>query len=132
MPLALGAAGLRLVPASRGDGPRRVVLAPHRAVYDLKLRATRSGKSPSQAVRGRILYDFSGNACEGYALQFRQVSELDTGEGKVARATCARRPGRMAPARPSGSIRRTIVNDEQVDAVDGNAERGRAMPSPCR
>ena len=36
------------------------------------------------AVRGRILYDFSGSACEGYALQFRQVSELDSGEGKVA------------------------------------------------
>ena len=34
------------------------------------------------AVRGRILYDFDGNACEGYTLQFRQVSELDTGEGK--------------------------------------------------
>ena len=34
-------------------------------------------------MRGRILYDFSGNACEGYALQFRQVSELDNGEGKV-------------------------------------------------
>ena len=35
------------------------------------------------SARGRILYDFSGNACEGYALQFRQVSELDNGEGKV-------------------------------------------------
>ena len=35
-------------------------------------------------MRGRILYDFSGSACEGYALQFRQVSELDSGEGKVA------------------------------------------------
>ena len=37
-----------------------------------------------EAVRGRILYDFSGNACDGYALQFRQVSELDSGEGKAA------------------------------------------------
>ncbi len=39
------------------------------------------GKRPVESVRGRILYDFSGNACEGYALQFRQVSELNTGEG---------------------------------------------------
>ena len=36
------------------------------------------------AVRGRIRLDFNGNACEGYSLQFRQVSELDTGEGKVS------------------------------------------------
>ena len=27
--------------------------------------------------------DFSGNACEGYALLFRQVSELDNGEGRT-------------------------------------------------
>ncbi len=57
-------------------------LAPHRAVYDLKLAQTRG--NATVAARGRILYDFSGNACEGYALQFRQVSELDNGEGKVA------------------------------------------------
>ena len=48
------------------------------------------------SARGRILYDFSGNACEGYALQFRQVSELDSGEGKVRSATCAPPPGRTA------------------------------------
>ena len=39
--------------------------------------------TPGRSARGRILYDFSGNACEGYALQFRQVSELDNGEGKI-------------------------------------------------
>jgi len=38
------------------------VLAPHRAVYDLKLTRTR-GKRPIQSVRGRILYDFAGSAC---------------------------------------------------------------------
>src|SRR5829696_5946444 len=59
-----------------------MALAAHRAVYDLKLSSTR-GKRSMSAVRGRILYDFSGSACEGYALQFRQVSELDSGEGKV-------------------------------------------------
>ncbi len=57
-------------------------LASHRAVYELKLAQTR-GNSPAMSARGRILYDFSGSACEGYALQFRQVSELDNGEGKV-------------------------------------------------
>ena len=52
------------------------VLAPHRAVYDLTLTRTR-GKRPIKSVRGRILYDFNGSPCEGYALQFRQVSEID-------------------------------------------------------
>src|SRR5687768_7144258 len=60
-----------------------MALASHRAVYELKLSSTR-GQRPMESVRGRILYDFSGNACEGYALQFRQVSELNSGEGKGA------------------------------------------------
>ena len=60
-----------------------ITLAPHRAVYDLALARTR-GNSQIAAVRGRILYDFDGNACDGYSLQFRQVSELDSGEGKVS------------------------------------------------
>src|SRR5262252_436636 len=61
----------------------QVLLAPHRAIYDLKLAKTR-GSRGIEGVRGRILYDFSGSACDGYQLQFRQVSELDSGEGKPA------------------------------------------------
>src|SRR5262249_33068387 len=57
-------------------------LASHQAIYDLKLAHTR-GNSSAVGARGRILYDFSGNSCDGYALQFRQVSELDNGDGKV-------------------------------------------------
>src|SRR5262249_13311622 len=68
------------LPAS-GWAQGRVELAPHRAVYDLKLSQSR-GNRPVESVRGRILYDFQGNSCEGYALQFRQVSEIDLGEGK--------------------------------------------------
>ena len=75
-----------------------VVLAPHRAIYDLKLARTRQPR-PQRDVRGRILYDFSGSACEGYELQFRQVSELDSGEGKDALSDCARRPGKTARPR---------------------------------
>ena len=60
----------------------QIEFASHRAVYELKLAQSR-GNSSAMSARGRILYDFSGNSCEGYALQFRQVSELDNGEGKV-------------------------------------------------
>ena len=65
-----------------GADAGRSSLSPHRAVYELTLGKAR-GKSPVQSARGRILYDFSGSACEGYALEFRQVAELDNGEGKV-------------------------------------------------
>ncbi len=56
-------------------------LAPHRAVYDLKLR-TAKNLNAVERVQGRIVYEFQGNACEGYALNFRQVTEVTNGEGE--------------------------------------------------
>jgi len=55
-------------------------LANHRAVYDLSLLKTSGAKAPAQA-RGRIAFDFSGSACEGYVQNFRQITELQPSEG---------------------------------------------------
>src|ERR1700743_552672 len=54
----------------------------HQALYELNLVKSR-GSNAVQSARGRILYNFSGSACEGYTSEFRQVSELEVGEGKV-------------------------------------------------
>src|SRR5215831_4901089 len=97
-------------------------LAPHRAVYDLTL-AKSGGKRPVQAVHGRILYDFSGNACEGYALQFRQVSEIDSGEGKVALSDLRAATWEEGDAKSFRFNSENKVNERVVDAVDGNAGR---------
>ena len=55
---------------------------PHQALYELSLVKSR-GSNAINSARGRILYNFSGSACEGYTSEFRQVSELDSGEGKM-------------------------------------------------
>jgi EipB-like len=98
------------------------VLAPHRAVYDLTLTRSR-GKRPIQSVRGRILYDFTGSACEGYALQFRQVSEIDGGEGKVALSDLQATTWEEGEAKSFRFNSQNTVNDRVVDSVNGNAER---------
>jgi hypothetical protein len=98
------------------------VLAPHRAVYDLTLTRSR-GKRPIQSVRGRILYDFTGSACEGYALQFRQVSEIDSGEGKVALSDLQATTWEEGDAKSFRFNSQNTVNDKVVDSVNGNAER---------
>jgi len=75
-------------------------------------------------VRGRILYDFAGSACEGYALQFRQVSEIDSGEGKVALSDLQATTWEDGDAKTFRFNSQNTVNDRVVDAVNGNAERG--------
>lgn len=103
-------------------GAAAPALAPHRAVYDLKLMKSR-GKRPVEAVRGRILYDFAGNACEGYALQFRQVSEIDSGEGKVALSDLRAVTWEEGDAKSFRFNSENKVNERVVDTVDGTAGR---------
>jgi hypothetical protein len=99
----------------------RVELAPHRAIYDLKL-VSAQGKRPVESVRGRILYDFSGSACDGYALQFRQVSQIDT-EGKVMLSDLRAVTWEDAAAKSFRFNSQNFVDQNLVDSVDGKAER---------
>ena len=110
-------------PARAAPGTDQVFLAPHRAVYDLKLAKSR-GTRGIEGVRGRILYDFSGNECDGYALQFRQVSELESGEGKAAVSDLRSTTWEDAAAKKFRFQSENLLNDRTTDSVTGEAERG--------
>jgi hypothetical protein len=103
------------------DSP--VVLVPHRAVYDLSLGRTRENAQVA-GVRGRILYDFGGNACDGYTLQFRQVSELDSGEGKTSTSDLRSTTWEGGDAKSFKFASQNFVDENLVDSVDGHAEHG--------
>ncbi len=107
---------------SAEPAPEDIPLAAHRAVYDLKLAETR-GKRALEAVRGRILYDFSGNACEGYALQFRQVTELDSGEGKSAVSDLRSTTWEDGDAKVFRFNSQNYLDQRLTESVDGKAER---------
>jgi len=114
------------LPSGRGalaqDAP--IVLVPHRAIYDLSLSQKR-GNSQIVGVRGRIVYDFSGNACDGYSLEFRQVSELDNGEGESRISTSDLRSTTWegADAKNFKFSSQNFVNENLTQTIDGHAER---------
>ena len=81
------------------------------------------GKRPIEGVRGRILYDFTGNPCEGYALQFRQVSELNTGEGSNLFTDLRAATWEDGEAKSFRFNSQNYMNEKLVDSVDGRAER---------
>ena len=60
--------------------PEALKLAPHRAVYDLELGGTR-GASSVAAVQGRLVFEFTGNACEGYTQNMRFVMNVSNRDG---------------------------------------------------
>jgi hypothetical protein len=113
------ATALSAAPAAR---PELVEFVPHRAVYDLKLSSAR-GNRPVESVRGRILYDFTGSRCEGYALQFRQVSEIDAGEGLVMTTDLRATTWEDAAAKTFRFNSQNFIDQKLKSAVDGRAER---------
>jgi len=98
-----------------------IVLAPHRAIYDLALGQTR-GDSQIGGVRGRIVYDFSGDACHGYTLDFRQVSELDGSEGKVSTSDLRSTTWEDADGKSYKFASQNFIDDKLTETVDGHAE----------
>src|SRR5215471_8348383 len=95
---------------------------PHRALYELSLVKSR-GSSPVNSARGRILYNFSGNACEGYTSEFRQVSELDVGEGKVTLSDLRSSSWEDGAGKTYRFQIETRMNDADSNPIDGIAER---------
>ncbi len=120
----VAATGAAAFPAGIAEADVNAVkLAPHRAMYDLRLAQTRHSRG-AEAVTGRILYDFSGNSCEGYALQFRQVSSLDNGGGRPSVSDLRATTWEDGKA---GSFRfnsQNSLDEKSVESVDGMAERG--------
>jgi hypothetical protein len=64
--------------AQTGNDPVRLV--PHRAVYELSLARADSSSRGIDTARGRIAFDFGGDACDGYTLKYRQVTVMEGGE----------------------------------------------------
>ena len=110
-------------PAKVDDPSAAIPLAPHRAIYDLKLGQLR-GKRALEAVRGRIVYDFAGNMCDGYDLRFRQVTELDSGEGKTALSDLRSTSWEEGAARSLRFDSQNYLDRRLVDSVDGHADKG--------
>lgn len=94
---------------------------PHQAVYDLSLKAAR-GNATVNAARGRILYTFTGNACEGYTTDFRQVSTLESGENKTTVSDLKSTSWEDADGKTYRFKIESQMNDNAAAPVDGIAE----------
>jgi hypothetical protein len=106
-------------------GPARAAAAsflPHQALYELSLVKSR-GSNPVNSARGRILYNFSGSACEGYTSEFRQVSELEIGEGKTMLSDLRSTSWEDAQGKSYRFKIDSRSNDSESAPVDGMAER---------
>ena len=106
------------VPAAGRD----ILLAPHRATYEMMLVTTRGGTGVT-AVSGRMVYELTGSVCEGYTQNMRFVTQM-TNQGGTTTVTDLR-----SSSWEEGSGRRFRFNSSQfrdekpTEATAGDAAR---------
>src|SRR6516162_963226 len=120
--ISLGLLAIAAVACGPAKAAATAAFLPHQAIYDLSLLKSR-GSSPVNSARGRILYNFSGSACEGYTSEFRQVSELDVGEGKVTLSDLRSSSWEDGAGKTYRFQIETRMNDADSNPIDGIAER---------
>lgn len=110
------------VVTGKADAAASGAFLPHQALYELSLLKSR-GSNAINSARGRILYSFSGSACEGYTSEFRQVSEMNSGEGKVTLSDLRSTSWEDADGKTYRFKIDSRMNDTESSPVDGIAER---------
>ncbi|MGB9118506.1 MAG: cell envelope integrity EipB family protein [Bradyrhizobium sp.] len=108
--------------AGNADAAASGAFLPHQALYELNLLKSRGSNSINSA-RGRILYNFTGSACEGYTSEFRQVSEMNSGEGKVTLSDLRSTSWEDGDGKSYRFKIDSRMNDTDSNPVDGIAER---------
>jgi hypothetical protein len=104
-------------------------LAAHRAIYDLSLDQTGAGSNVTD-IRGQLIYDFSGSACQGYTLNTRLVTEIFDREGKPSTTDIRSESQEDGDGRRFRFSTSQFVNNKLSESTKGVASRqGRARDS---
>ena len=122
-----GAGALAVTDGHAAPALKDVVFAPHRAVYELSLDGTRSGSSVT-GVNGRIVYELSGNACEGYAQSMRFVTQTVNQDGNLQTTDLRTSSWEEVPAKRLRFSTSTYQNEIQAEQTQ--ADPGQAGPEP--
>ena len=123
MKLRLAVAAVAVTACSLGARAEAVTpLAAHRAAYQISLARGAGAQAPVSA-RGLIAYEFHGSACEGYAANFRQVTELQRGEGAPISSDTRAVTFEDGQARSLRFRIDTTLSDNPEPPIDGSATR---------
>jgi EipB-like len=119
--LALAVSVVTVGLAGSAEAAANSAFLSHQALYELSLLKSRANSISS--ARGRILYSFTGSACEGYTSEFRQVSEMDNGENKVTLSDLRSTSWEDAAGKTYRFKIDSRMNDVDTGPIDGIAER---------
>lgn len=99
-----------------------VRFAPHRAVYDIELSKEATGSSVS-ALDGRMVYELTGSACEGYTQNMRFVTRMTNQEGGDSITDLRNSSWEDGTGKRLRFSSSQYSNDKIIEASQGDAKR---------
>jgi hypothetical protein len=115
-------AGTQAVNAAGDLKPSAVKLASHRAIDEMKVGDTRSGSGVTD-LTGRMVFEISGSACEGYKQNVRFVMETTNRDGASSTTDMRSSSWEDGAAGRYGFTVSNYCDQEQTDSTAGNALR---------
>jgi hypothetical protein len=117
-------AGLLVVPAAGAAQPQwaAIEFTPHRAVYDISLERTTPGSGVVD-LNGRLVYELTGNACEGYTQNMRFVTQTANQEGEQQTSDLRTSSWEEVPAKRLRFNSSNFQNDQLIEQAKGDAKR---------
>lgn len=110
------------VTTAQSAPPLRNLIVPHRAVYEIGLVRTDTGSGVSTAA-GRMVFEVTGNACEGYRMRQRMVVSIGDEDGNLGRLDFRITTFESAIGDLYNFDSRTTLNEDVIEAVAGEARR---------
>lgn len=125
--LAVAAGIAAMVVASAGRAAEQPNLAAHRAVYDITLDKAKSGAGVAE-LTGRMVYELTGSACEGYTQTMRFVTRMVNQEGEAQLSDMRSSTFEDVGAANFKFSSSQYRDDQQTEQTAGDAKRQSGAP----
>ncbi len=99
-------------------------MVPHRAIYEMTLEDVRSGSGIS-AIDGRMVFEFTGSACDGYSLNMRMVTQMTDSQGRTNLTDLRSSTWEQGNGKKFRFQSAQYLNDKLGDVTMGRAERAK-------
>jgi hypothetical protein len=99
-----------------------VVLASHRAVYDISLDPT-AVPTDITDLSGRIVAEFTGSPCSGYTASLRFVLEIEDADGRSQITDQRTQSFEDAKGEALDFVNQTYIDDKLTEETSGKAKR---------
>lgn len=117
--IAIVSLAMAATPAFAAEG---IHFAPHRAVYDITLTKSASGSGVA-GMTGRMVYELSGSACEGYTQNMRFVTRMSSQDGSETINDLRNSSWEEVAGKRLRFSTTQYTNDALVEASQGDAKR---------